>query len=223
MARPVNADAQATQAKILATAYALFAARGIDGASVRDIAKGAGVSLAMVHHYFGSKQGLYEACITAMLKELGGLRQEFEAKLTSGASEPAEIAALAVRVGYKFAREHNTAVRLLLRSLVDTGELDARVREENVLPFLDTFTEVLGALLGKAPKALRLPAQSAIFLVVRYAITSEREVTAIVGEAAEPTSRDDASPAVVAVESHLVESVLKLIGFPSPGAPAASA
>lgn len=218
MARPVNADAQATQAKILATAYALFAARGIDGASVRDIAKGAGVSLAMVHHYFGSKQGLYEACITAMLKELGGLRQEFELKLQSGASEPSAIAALAVRVGYRFAREHNTAVRLLLRSLVDTGELDARVREENVLPFLDKFTEVLGALLGKAPKALRLPAQSAIFLVVRYAITSEREVTAIVGEAAEPTSRTDASPAVVAVESHLVESVLQLIGFPLPAA-----
>src|ERR1041385_6512140 len=98
MARPVNADAQATQAKILATAYDLFAARGIDGASVRDIAKGAAVSLAMVHHYFGSKQGLYEACVDAMLNELGGLRTEFESKLSTSGATPIEVISEAVRI-----------------------------------------------------------------------------------------------------------------------------
>lgn len=216
MARPVNADAQATQAKILATAYSMFAARGIDGASVRDIAKGANVSLAMVHHYFGSKQGLYESCISEMLRELGGLRVELEHQLTSGLSEPAAVAAMAVRVGYRFAREHNTAVRLLLRSLVDTGELDARVREDNVLPFLDRFTEALGFLVGKPATSLRLPAQSAVFLVVRYAISSDREIAAIVGGAAAPTLRTDVSPAVVAVENHLVDAVLELLGLPAP-------
>jgi len=215
MARPVNADAQATQAKILATAYQLFASSGIDGASVRDIARGAGVSLAMVHHYFGSKQGLYEACIDAMLRELGGLRQELEANLAKGEVRPIVLLSEAVRAGYRFAREHRTAVRLLQRSLVDTGELDARVREQNVLPFLDTISNVLGHLTGRPAASMRLPVQSAIFLVVRYAITSDREIEALVAEAAAPfVPRADAPAAVMAVEAHLVPAILGLIGMP---------
>ncbi|NUP04805.1 MAG: TetR/AcrR family transcriptional regulator [Polyangiaceae bacterium] len=214
MARPVNADAQATQAKILATAYDLFAARGIDGASVRDIAKGASVSLAMVHHYFGSKQGLYEACIDAMLKELGGLRSELEAKLALNERPPIELLSEAVRIGYRFAREHRKAVRLLQRSLVDTGELDARVREKNVVPFLDNVSQVLGGITSRPSSVLRLPIQSVVFLVVRYAITSDRELAALVGDAAiEHTPRSDASAAAVAVEEHLVEASLNLLGM----------
>jgi len=213
MARPVNADAQATQAKILATAYDLFAARGIDGASVRDIAKGAAVSLAMVHHYFGSKQGLYEACVDAMLAELGGLRLEFETKLTTSGATPVEVISEAVRLGYRFAREHRKAVRLLQRSLVDTGELDARVREKNVVPFLDTISQMLGGMMSRPSSKLRLPLQSAVFLVVRYAITSDRELSALVGDAAIPfTPRNDAPASVVAVEEHLIEAALNLVG-----------
>jgi len=220
MARPVNADAQATQAKILATAYDLFAARGIDGASVRDIAKGASVSLAMVHHYFGSKQGLYEACIDAMLRELGGLRAELVSNLASGDVAPAAVLGDAVRTGYRFARAHQKAVRLLQRSLVDTGELDARVREHSVVPFLDTSSEVLGGIVGRPAASLRLPVQSAMFLVVRYAITSEREIAALVGAAAiGVTPRADASAAIVAVESHLVEAVFSLLGIAPPRPP----
>lgn len=216
MARPVNADAQATQAKILATAYDLFAARGIDGASVRDIAKGASVSLAMVHHYFGSKQGLYEACIDAMLRELGGLRAELEGKLANGGAAPLDIVSDAVRLGYRFAREHRKAVRLLQRSLVDTGELDARVREKNVVPFLDDVSTVLGGITSRPASALRLPIQSAVFLVVRYAITSDRELAALVGDAAiEHSPRTDASAAAVAVEEHLVTAVMNLIDLRS--------
>ncbi len=213
MARPVNADAQATQAKILATAYDLFAARGIDGASVRDIAKGAAVSLAMVHHYFGSKQGLYEACIEAMLAELTGLRAELDAKLTDAGASQAHRIAEAVRIGYRFAREHRKAVRLLQRSLVDTGELDARVRENNVLPFLESTSRELSTLTGTPASSLRLPLQSILFLIVRYAITSDRELGQLVGElAAAHTPRNDAPAAVVAVEDHLVDTVIKLLG-----------
>lgn len=217
MARPVNADAQATQARILSTAYDLFASRGIDGASIRDIAKGAGVSLAMVHHYFGSKQGLYEACIGAMLKELGGLRAELEGHFSKGELPPPAILAEAVRVGFRYARKHRTAVRLLQRSLVDTGELDAKVREESVLPFLDTISEMLGQLSGKPPRLMRLPIQSAMFLVVRFAITSEREITAIAGDAVKAAKpRKDATPPLVAVEDHLVDATLRLLGLPVP-------
>ena len=67
------------------------------------------------------------------------------------------------------------AVRLLMRSIVDAGEVDARIRERNVLPFLEGISQALGMLFGRPPETLRLPIQSVIFLVVRYAISHEAE------------------------------------------------
>jgi AcrR family transcriptional regulator len=46
---------------VLAAARAEFAERGYDGASVRGIARAAGVDPALVHHYFGSKEQLFVA------------------------------------------------------------------------------------------------------------------------------------------------------------------
>ena len=41
----------------------MFAERGFNGASVREICKMADASSTMIHHYFGSKEGLYNAII----------------------------------------------------------------------------------------------------------------------------------------------------------------
>lgn len=49
------------QVNILRTAEKLFADKGYDGTSVRDIADEAGVNLAMISYYFGSKLKLMEA------------------------------------------------------------------------------------------------------------------------------------------------------------------
>lgn len=49
--------------QILAAAEELFAEKGFDGASVRDIAQRASVNLAMISYYFGSKEKLLEALI----------------------------------------------------------------------------------------------------------------------------------------------------------------
>ncbi len=48
---------------ILIVAEALFGEKGFDGTSVRDIAHGAGVNLAMISYYFGSKEKLLESLI----------------------------------------------------------------------------------------------------------------------------------------------------------------
>src|ERR1700678_1628905 len=48
---------------ILIAAEQLFGERGFDGTSVRDIAQSAGVNLAMISYYFGSKEKLLEALI----------------------------------------------------------------------------------------------------------------------------------------------------------------
>lgn len=49
------------QIQIIATAERLFSNKGFDGTSVRDIADEAGVNIAMISYYFGSKEKLMEA------------------------------------------------------------------------------------------------------------------------------------------------------------------
>ena len=48
---------------IIETAMDLFAGKGYEGTSIRDIAEKASVNLAMVNYYFGSKQKLFEKIV----------------------------------------------------------------------------------------------------------------------------------------------------------------
>ena len=51
------------RSQILSAAEELFADKGFDGTSVRDIAHTAGVNLAMISYYFGSKEKLFESLV----------------------------------------------------------------------------------------------------------------------------------------------------------------
>jgi AcrR family transcriptional regulator len=56
--------APATRDRILEAAREEFSERGYEKTSVRGIAKSAGVDSALVHHYFGTKDQVFEAAIT---------------------------------------------------------------------------------------------------------------------------------------------------------------
>ncbi|MCK1823005.1 TetR family transcriptional regulator, partial [Streptomyces sp. XM83C] len=61
--RPPRAEAGDTRDRILAAARTVFSERGYEKASVRAIAKAAGVDSALVHHYFGTKEQVFESAI----------------------------------------------------------------------------------------------------------------------------------------------------------------
>jgi AcrR family transcriptional regulator len=54
----------ATRDRIIQAARDEFSERGYEKASVRGIAKAAGVDSALVHHYFGTKEQVFEAAVT---------------------------------------------------------------------------------------------------------------------------------------------------------------
>ncbi|MFQ3174005.1 MAG: AcrR family transcriptional regulator [Flavobacterium sp.] len=58
------------QIKILQVAETLFAEKGFDGTSIRNIAKEAKINIAMVSYYFGSKERLLESLILFRTKDL---------------------------------------------------------------------------------------------------------------------------------------------------------
>lgn len=55
-------DDRTAKARIRDSAITTFAAHGVEGATVRLVAEGAGVSPALVIHHFGSKEALRRAC-----------------------------------------------------------------------------------------------------------------------------------------------------------------
>ncbi|GAA3095953.1 TetR/AcrR family transcriptional regulator [Streptomyces echinatus] len=61
--RPPRTESADTRDRILAAAREEFSARGYEKTSVRGIAKAAGVDSALVHHYFGTKEQVFEAAI----------------------------------------------------------------------------------------------------------------------------------------------------------------
>jgi AcrR family transcriptional regulator len=75
VARPAYEDLTA-RARIRDAALTLFAERGIEAATIRDIAKAAGVSSGLVRHHFGSKEGLRDACDAYALERLKSLKEE---------------------------------------------------------------------------------------------------------------------------------------------------
>lgn len=61
MSRPRPSKADRTRERLREAAATLFASRSFDSVSTRDIARQAGVDAALIHHYFGSKEGLFQA------------------------------------------------------------------------------------------------------------------------------------------------------------------
>ena len=78
-------DDLTARARIRDAAIRLFAERGIDGTTVRDITEAAGVSPGLLRHHFGSKEALREACDLYVLDRLVKIKEElvFEGKVAS--------------------------------------------------------------------------------------------------------------------------------------------
>jgi AcrR family transcriptional regulator len=69
-ARPERADAARNRARILAAARRLFAERGIDGVTMSDVAREAGVAKGTIFHRFGDRAGLAMALVDEHEREL---------------------------------------------------------------------------------------------------------------------------------------------------------
>ena len=61
--RPVGATGDSTRSEILDAALEAFGTAGFDAMSVRELTRSLGVSHNLVHHHFGSKQGLWRAAL----------------------------------------------------------------------------------------------------------------------------------------------------------------
>ena len=163
--RPGNQD---TREAILAAARTAFAERGINGASIRLIAAGAGVDPALVHHYFGTKDQLFLAAMRAPMDPvdiippilaagLDGLGERLVTTMLSVWDSPVGESAVA-----------------LLRSAVSNEQIAAMLREFVVSRILKRIVKDLQ--LDPVEGLLRgglVASQIAGLIMMRYVIRVE--------------------------------------------------
>jgi len=109
MNEAASRDPELTRARILAAAFELFVESGFAAVSMREIAQQSGVTKSLIHHHFGTKEGLWDA-----VKEYA-FAQYYEAQkadLTEAESGDAELLRNAVVSYFRFLRDNPRVVRL---------------------------------------------------------------------------------------------------------------
>lgn len=110
------------RARIRNAALRYFTEYGFDRATIRDIARAAGVSPGLVRHHFGSKDALREACDAYALEELHAYVER--AMTDEGLNDPKIVAE---------ARDPlHPYQRYLARALIDESEAAAQIFDEMV-------------------------------------------------------------------------------------------
>ena len=75
-----------------------FAARGLEGARVDDIAQRAGINKQLVYHYFGSKDGLYTAVLEEIYHEIRERSRHSQLRSSPGRGGDAPTGRVLVRL-----------------------------------------------------------------------------------------------------------------------------
>lgn len=167
-------DPEQTRARIVEAALSLFAERGFDGTSTRELGERAGCNIATLNYHFGSKAGLYEAAVAEVYRRLRRRVDEALAgDLPAEGSAPAIVAALVPRL-YDAIRSEKLGVRLVLREVIDQGRLPARLESTHVLGNLQAADALVRGLVGAQDGArVRSALVAASFLLGRYVMHDE--------------------------------------------------
>jgi AcrR family transcriptional regulator len=131
-----------TKARILAAAEEVFAARGYQGASTREIAARAGVNISSLHYHWASKETLYAGVfadifdrIVTILREIIGPLQE---RTPAGGGAVVDTAMTRL---FDFFADNPSVPRLIMRRIVDDTELEVGLEEAVLVPAWEVFGE----------------------------------------------------------------------------------
>lgn len=137
----------ATRTKILAAAIAEFAAKGLAGGRVDEIARGAGVSKRMLYHYFGNKDALWLAVLEDVYEKI---RSE-ERRLDVGRLPPREGMRRLVEFSIHYCEAHPEFVSLLIGENLNRARHLRRSRKIRELHL--SLLQVIADLLERGRRA----------------------------------------------------------------------
>lgn len=163
-----------SRAEILEAARVLFAAGGFQGTTTRRIAERAGVDVALIHHFFGSKAALFAAAI-----DLPGVAAAVEARITAPAGDRAE--GLARLYLEQLFAQNITSFSALLRTALGSPEAIPGLRKMLGETVMLTASRALGGP-DAALRAELMAAQMVGILILRHLVGVEPIASASVDD-----------------------------------------
>lgn len=154
MAPFVNSSGS-TKERILAAAEVLFAQRGFDGASLRQLTSAAGVNLAAVNYHFGSKEKLVEEVFRRRLDELNANRLAALARVAGTADATLEAVLDAyIRPALDLSHDNSGALfmRVLARAFAEHDDTLRQFLSTNYGHVMRQFTVEFARLLPQLSK-----------------------------------------------------------------------
>jgi len=153
-----NARKLPTKERIIEVAERLFAEKGLDATSMRNITDAAGVNLASINYHFGSKDGLIAAIFDRHLRPLNDARLAMLDLLDASTGDrPPDVEAVleafirpAVALAVSKRRGKNPFHRLMGRCLSEPPY----IAEKHVFPHFEAFIGRFNAALAKAVPGL---------------------------------------------------------------------
>jgi AcrR family transcriptional regulator len=141
-------DLDTTRQRIVEAAGEIFAERGFDGTTIRDICQRAGANVASVNYYYGDKQRLYvEAVVRAHRWRMERAQLPDWPPNTPPQKKLADFIATFVR-RMRSGPEDTWHTRLVMREILQPTEACAELVHVSIRPQFETLLGILRELLS---------------------------------------------------------------------------
>jgi AcrR family transcriptional regulator len=147
MDEPAAKDLDTTRERIIDAAGEIFAQRGFDGTTVRDICQTAGANVAAVNYYFGDKQRLYvEAVVRAHRWRMERARLPEWLTDTSPEEKLTDFIATFIR-RVRTGPDDTWHTRLIMREIAHPTAACAELVQSSIRPQFEILVGILRELL----------------------------------------------------------------------------
>jgi AcrR family transcriptional regulator len=195
-----------TKARILTAAEEVFAAKGFEGASTREIAAAAGVNISSLHYHWESKETLYFAVFENIYDRIVDLvRSSIPASALEGPTDR-PIVDEAVGLLFDFFADHPNVPKLLVRRLLETSDATGGIERDILLPAFRrfaTWTYDFGKVDPDDVSIFMLTVQSVLLL---FMLDSQQFTSLLGGSVRAPVLRDRLRAHIIALVHTLIRA-----------------
>ncbi|AOJ33238.1 TetR/AcrR family transcriptional regulator [Burkholderia metallica] len=135
---------ESNEAHLLACAEAVFAERGLDGASTAMIAERAGLPKANLHYYFPTKLALYRRVLDDLFEDWHRAAGSFEAD-----DDPVVAIGAYVRAKMALSRRRPLGSKVWANEIIHGAEHMQDILSERVKPWFDTRVKVIEGWIAR--------------------------------------------------------------------------
>jgi AcrR family transcriptional regulator len=154
-----------TKARILAAAEQVFAAKGFEGASTREIAALAHVNISSLHYHWESKETLYFAVFQNIYDRIVEL---IRTSVPTRAGEVATGAVVDTAMGrlFDFFADNPNLPKLMVRRLLENDASGVEIERDILIPAWKTFAGITSEVGGRSLKSL----DSQLFMLTVHSV-----------------------------------------------------